>query len=78
MTRYGKAQSVTVRQDGRAVLATVVIKDAMDISKHYLGAHYRYVSPASLARLARAINSLQMQVTIDEYGVPTWTRRGDA
>ena len=59
---------VTVYQRSGAYMPTV------DVRRDRYARNYRYVSMPSLTRLERAINTLGMTVSLDEYGVPTWTR----
>ena len=77
--RHGKIVEVDVRQTGLATTPDVIFFDQTDIDECYMGNQYYHVAPHHLARLARAINTLGMTVSLDEYGVPTWTRKdGDA
>ena len=73
--RYGKIVEVIVRQSGIATSPDVILRDKMDVEEGYMGTPHYHVTADHLARLARAINTLGMTVSLDEYGVPTWTRR---
>ena len=72
MDKPNGINNVTVWQSGKATYGDVRFEHRHPLSWYQA---YKYVTKASMVRLARAINSLNMTVELDEYGVPTWTRK---
>jgi hypothetical protein len=73
--KYGKFISVRIIQHGQAYLGDVRFMDELDNDAHFSrGTYHRFVTPASMSRLATAINNSDMRLELDEYGTPTWTR----